>query len=476
MTDSKLFQLYSEAEIRKKVYDYFANKQFNKISETLDYLLIYLDSSSKLDHKCDEINFISEISLKACWKLLKAHKVNNRLLEATSRLITTYSNSSRIICMSKINQAETFMVLGKFSDSRKSAKSCLKLSENCMDCCDLLPRLHLILSSCYLKTLGKYSLALKHAQKALDLCYRKLNSSEEMNYFKMVIESLYNMGIYYVKLLDFKQAESILQRVNEMTCSRRLCKHLTEKLKRLTREIHSLGANRSSDRKNSRGVKRSGSVEIRETSVIPERGSNTVFLTKTAHQLPYYKMINDWGAAVTIQSYYRMRLTRRKYLQRINRKLLKSTRKVIDGINFIFSALLDDEGNVIIEAYPLVSKIIAPKSCKITKDSRKSYGIENLHFISNLLSWISVINNKIFVSHRLNKRRLVYKGKSNLLSNCTFLVKVFETEDEVIVQALNSSVYDLGLQKATVNSAYLRSPNLLVEHIKFENNLIRYIN
>ena len=476
MVDNKIFQPYSEAEIRKKVYDYFTNKQFNKISETLDYLLLYLDSSSILTHKSDEINFISEISVKACWKLLKLKKVNNRLQEVTTRLVTAYSNSSRIICQNKINQAESLMVLGKYLESKKFAKASLKLSANCMDCYDLLPRLHLILSSCYLKTLGKYSKALKHAQKALDLCYRKLNSSEEMNYFKMVIESLYNMGIYYVKLLDFRQAESILLRANEMTYDKKLCKHLTEKLKRLTREIHSLGVNRSFDKKSSVGMKHSGSLEMRETNYLPERVSNTVFVTKTSDQKPYFKLINELNAIVKIQSFYKMRLTRRIYLQRITRKILKSVSKIIDGVKYIFSALLDEEGNVIIEAYPLESKIIGPKTCVITKNSRKNYGIENLHFISNLLTWISVINNKIFVSHRLNKRRLVYKEKSNLLSDCTFLVKVFETEDEVIVQASNGLVYDLGLLKTELNSAYLLSPNLLVEHIKFENNLISYIN
>jgi tetratricopeptide (TPR) repeat protein len=476
MTEKNLlFMDYDSPELTKKIYEHFKNKKFSKMSDHVEKFILQLDTSTKNSYQIEEINFISEICVKACKKLIKLRKISHRLITLTSELTNKYSNSSRIIFYEKINLSESLIVEGKTTEAKQKLKSTLKSTENHSECSDLFSKIYLILAHIYLKPGGKHEKSLKYSSKALDQCFKRVNSTHESSFFKYVIEALYLKGLYYVKVMDFKQAEKMLEKAKEIASDKTICRHLSEALKKLAREVNSVPTRRVSfDKKNSKSLFYSESLEISPERFRSNRTSFTVIPSRSLAERERNRLENEKSAAVKIQSWVKMFMQRKRFLNQQERKILSSVRRKIENVDFIISACVNKDCDVIIQATPLQSQVTCPKSYFISKSQRETFGIEDSQYISNLLSWVSVISDRVFVSHKLNKKRLIFKTFHFLMSEFKFLVKVFETEETLIVQALLEETFELVLKKDVLPSQFVISPMILLMKVKFESNKLVY--
>lgn len=461
-------------EIPKKIYEFYKNQKLSKMSDCVEIFIFHLDSSSKNSYQIEEINFIAEICVKACKKLIKQRKINHQLIHLTSELTSKYSNSTRIVYLSKLNLAQSLIIEGKFSEAKESIKSTLKVIVNYPDCTDLCSRLYLILSQIYLKQEGKHEKSLKFSQKALDRCFKKVNTSHDSSFFKCVVEALYYKGLYYVKILDFQQAERILDKIKEISNEKSLCKHLNASIQTLNREINSFWSRRSTERAKSRIIKHSNTIEIFPSRCDRSKTSFTILPSKSLQDRERNKLYNESLAILKIQTYYKMYMQRKSYLAKKSTKVLGTKKKSVNGAEYVFSACINLDNDVIISAIPLKSMINQPKSQHIFCLKRKDYGIEDPDQVSNLLELVSLVGDKVFVPHTLSKKRLIFKVADNLMSEHKFCVKVFETEKLVTVQAAGDKVFEISFEKKNVPMQFIISPMLLIKKIKFEINKLVY--
>ena len=474
MTD-KINQLnFDIPAIPKKIYEFYKIQKFSKMSDYVKIFIFHLDSSSKNTYQIEEINFISEICVKACKKLIKQKKIDHQLITLTSELTSKYSNSTRIIYMGKLNLAQSLLIEGKFTEAKDSIKSTLKVIVNYPDCIDLSSKLYLILSQIYLKEEGKHEKSLKFSQKALDQCFKKANSSHESSFFKCVIEALYCKGLYYVKILEFQQAERILEKIKEISNEKSLCKHLNANIHSLNREINLFLSRRSTEKPKSRTIKHSSTFDLSPCRYIKSKSSFTVLPSKSLQDCERNKIYNESLASIKIQTFYRMFTQRKKYLAKRSTKVLASKKKSVNGAEYVFSGCINTDNDVIISAIPLMSGINQPKSKHIFNIKRKDYGLEDPDQVSNLLEWVSIVGNNVFVPHTLSKKRLIFKTTDYLMSEHKFYVKVFETEKLVTVQAAQDEVFEISFDKKNVPMQFIISPMLLINKIRFDTNKLVY--
>lgn len=476
MTDKNiLFMDYESPELTKKIYELFKSKKFSKMSDQVEKFILQLDTSTKNSYQIEEINFISEICVKACKKLIKLRKINHRLISLSSELTNKYSNSTRTIYFEKLNYAESLILEGKITEAKQLLKSTIKAIENHSDCNDLISKLYLTLSHIYLKEAGKQEKSLKFSSKALDQCFKRVNTTHEAHFYKYVIEALYLKGLYYVKVMDFKQAEKMLEKAKEISADKNICNHLSEALKKLNREISTFGTRRKSvERSKTKNFFYSGSLEIATSRPQRERISYTVIPSRSLVERERNRLQNENSAAIKIQTWVKMFVQRKRFLNQQERKVYSSIRRKIDNVDYIISACVNKESDLIIQATPLQSRVQCPKSYFIPKCQRTTFGVEDTQSINTLLSWVSVISNRVFVSHKLNKKRLIYRTNHSLSSEFKFLVKVFETEETLLVQAYLEDLYELILNKNILPVQYIISPMILLMKVKFEVNKLVY--
>lgn len=456
--------------IPKKIYEFYKNQKFTKMSDYVEKFIFHLDSSSKNTYQIEEINFISEICVKACKKLIKQRKIDHRLTTLTSELTSKYSNSTRIVYLGKLNLAQSLIIEGKYSEAKDSIKSTLKVIVNYPDCSDLSSKLLLTLSEIYLKQSGKHEKSLKYSQRALDQCFKKINSSHETSFFKCVIEALYLKGLYYVKIMDFKQAETILDKIKEISSEKTLCKHLNASIQSLGREITSFLSRRSTERSKTRMLKHSGTFELSPSRNNQGRPSFTIMPMKSIQERERNRLKHESNAALKIQSFFRMINQKKKYIARQCPKVLCTKKTNIYSVEYIISASINYDNDIIIQAIPIYSGVNQPKNFCILYNKRKEYGVEETDQVNNLLDWVSIVGDKVFVPHILNKKRLIFKTSDNLNSERKFIVKVFETVKMIIVQACDNSIYEISLEKNSVPEQFIISPTLLVKRVTFEYN------
>lgn len=475
MADEQLYKNCTIPEIRKRIYELYISKRFAKISQPLQALTFKLDSSKNNTLPIDEINFISELCVKASTKMFKIKKLSQKLLNLTLELTSKYTTSALISCSSKINVAHYLFIEGKFEEARKSAKVTLKLTETCANCTDLVPKICLLLSEIYLKLSREYEKSLKYSQKALDITFRRINQSKDTKFFKYGIEAYIFKGFYYVKTMDFGQASMMIEKAKEFVGKKKLCKHLTESIQRLHREINAFSLLKSNINNRARLYKTSGSLEFVVEERLSKHKYHRVFFNKSMDVKLNCNYLNEYYAAIKIQSYFRMWIQRRKYLLVIERSVLKHITRKINNVNYMITAASNKFHDVIIEASPLISGVEVPKSYVIEKSQLKEYGIENFGFISSLLGWVSIINNRIFVSHKLNKKRLVYKTSTFLQSEEKFAVKIFETEDDIVIQALKDKKYEIVLRKIEIPIHMQITPSLILTKIHFYDDKLNFV-
>ncbi|OMJ71457.1 hypothetical protein SteCoe_30322 [Stentor coeruleus] len=475
MADEQLYKNYTIPEIRKKIYELYISKRFTKICDPLQALMLKLDSSKNNTLPIEEINFISELCVKASTKMFKIKKFSRNLINLTLELTSKYTLSAFISCSSRINVAYYLFIDGKFEEARKSAKGTLKLIETCKNCTELVPKICLLLSDIYLKISREYEKSLKYSQKALDITFQKINQTKDVKFFKYGIEAYISKGFYYIKTMDFSQANLMIDKAKEVTGKKKLCKHLTEKIKRLDREINAFSLLKSNINNRARLYKTSGSLEFIVEERVSRHKYRRVFFNKSMDVKLNSNYLNEYHAAIKIQSYYRMWIQRKKYLLIIERSVLKHITRKINNINYMITAASNKKQDVIIEASPLISGVEVPKSYLIEKNRLKEFGIENFGFISNLLGWVSIINNRIFVSHKLNRKRLVYKTNAFLQSDYEFSVKIFETDDDIIIQALKDKKYEIVLRKLEIPIDMQITPSLILRKIHFYNDKLNFV-
>lgn len=475
MSDERTAISHATSEISKRIFDFYSNKRYSKIYDPLQIFINKLVSSNKSDLQIEELNFIADLCVKALNKMLKQKKTHEKFLHITSKLIKNYSNSALISRINMINIAHSHLIDGKFEEAKKAAKTALKLSESSSECSELVPKLYLLLSEIYLKIPGKYDKSLVNSQKALDICSRKYNLAKHPKIFKVHIESLISKCLYYIQVMDTEQASSMIKKINDFIGKKKLCKHLNDKFQRLEKDVNSLMTFKNNDKKRSKAYKTSESLEFDIENHVSRHKSKMVFLNKSMDAQVNHNFLNEFYAAIRIQTYFRMWVQRRKFLMIINRSVLKHIKRKINNIDYIITAVLNKNKDIIIEASPLISGIQIPKSYIIEKNKHKEFGIENFNFISSLLGWVSIINNRIFVSHKLNKKRLVYKTNSNLQSEEKYMVKIFETEDEIIVQAANDNLYELVLIRNTVPMNMQICPSLILLKTKIQDDKLIFV-
>lgn len=474
MSNSALQLSLEIPTIPKKIYEFFKYQKFTKMSDYVEKFIFHLDSSSKDTYQIEEINFISEICVKACKKLTKQRKIDHRLTTLTSELTSKYSNSTRIVYLGKLNHAQSLIIDGKYAEAKESIKTTLKVIVNYPDCSDLSSKLLLTLSEIYLKQSGKHEKSLKYSQRALDQCFKKINSSHETSFFKCVIEALYLKGLYYVKIMDFKQAETILEKIKEISSDKSLCKHLNANIQSLSREINSFLSKRSTERSKSRVLRHSGTIELSPSRNIQSKPSFTIMPTRSIQERERNRIKHESNAALKIQSFFRMISQKKKYLAKQCPKVLCTKKTVVYGVEYIISASINYDNDIIIQAIPIYSGVNQPKNFCIYYNKRRDYGVEETDKVNTLIEWVSIVGDKVFVPHVLNKKRLIFKISDNLNSERKFLVKVFETEKFIIIQACDNAVYEISLEKSSVPAQFIISPILLVKRVSFEYNKLYF--
>ena len=187
-----------------------------------------------------------------------------------------------------------------------------------------------------------------------------------------------------------KQPELISEKTLDPTKTKKQYKTLSDKLKAIGKEMDppEQQSARKANRTKSKLYKYSGSLDDSLNSLYKNTASRTMFLNKSLDENHKQKMkyINEINAAIKIQSYFRMYLQRKLFLKIINRKVLKYITRRIDNVEYVISAILNSDNDIIIEATPLAAGIPVPTGYFINKSQHKEFGIENLNYISNLLA------------------------------------------------------------------------------------------
>ena len=193
-----------------------------------------------------------------------------------------------------------------------------------------------------------------------------------------------------MKSFKGKQTDAILEKTLDPSTTKKQCKVLSDKLRVIAKEINQPEQQlpRKTNRTKSKLYKYTGSLDESLNSLYKKTSSRTMFLNKSLDENHKQKMkyINEINAAIRIQSYFRMYMQRKLFLKIINRKVLKYITRRIDNVEYMISAILNSDNDIIIEATPLAAGIPVPTGYFINKSQHKEFGIENLNYISNLLA------------------------------------------------------------------------------------------